>query len=190
MNDEVSIKPLSPFDQAEKICSELVKQLKDSEFRSLLDKYNEEFTAAEPTTELTDDDLEAIEEAKVADRLQRRCEYARKVLNSAIKIKIADTSSQFYIEARKGLDLLDKIETGDISQWREFRTIFHNVIQLCRAECQKPSVCQRIWNRAKRIPRWICGLVVAVFVAVIAAIVVDIFADFGWLERIKAFFTR
>ena len=47
-----------------------------------------------------------------------------------------------------------------------------------------------IWTLVKRIPRWIFGLVVAVFVAVIVAIVVEIFTDFGWLERITDFIYR
>jgi hypothetical protein len=47
-----------------------------------------------------------------------------------------------------------------------------------------------IWTHVKKIPRWICGLIVAVVVAIIAAIIVDILADFGWLERIKDLFTK
>ena len=41
------------------------------------------------------------------------------------------------------------------------------------------------WIRKK-----IYHLVGAIIVAIIAAIVVDILADFGWLDQIKAFFTR
>jgi hypothetical protein len=55
-----------------------------------------------------------------------------------------------------------------------------------------PAKC---WGIIKRIPRWIfkktshfiLTVIVAIFVAVIAAIAVDIFADFGWLQSIKAF---
>lgn len=50
-----------------------------------------------------------------------------------------------------------------------------------------PAKCWGIWTCVKRIPRWICGFFIAVFVAVIAAIVIDIFADLGWLDSIKAF---
>ncbi|MHC4463653.1 MAG: hypothetical protein ACYS30_19815 [Planctomycetota bacterium] len=68
--------------------------------------------------------------------------------------------------------------------------------KIAKAETEKPAeternttptICWRLWSCVKRIPRWICGLVIAVFFAVIAAIVVEIFADFGWLERITNF---
>jgi hypothetical protein len=49
---------------------------------------------------------------------------------------------------------------------------------------------QRLWTCVKKIPRWVCGLIVALLVAIIAAIVVEIFSDFGWLERIKKFIYR
>ena len=49
---------------------------------------------------------------------------------------------------------------------------------------------QSTWIWIKRIPRWIFGLIVAVFVAVIAGIIVDIFADLGLLDIIKSVIYR
>lgn len=42
----------------------------------------------------------------------------------------------------------------------------------------------------KKTSNFICAVIITVVGTVIAAIVVDIFADFGWIERIKRLFTR
>jgi hypothetical protein len=138
MNDKVTIKPLSPFDQAEKICSELVKQLKDSEFRSLLDKYNEEFTAAKPTNELTDDDLQAIEGAKADAAQDQALEYARGLFKIAIEWKKGDPESELFKQAKKGLEIVREIKKGNLS-WEYLQTVIDIFIPLCRAECEEPE---------------------------------------------------
>ena len=52
------------------------------------------------------------------------------------------------------------------------------------------SLRQRTWTCIKRIPRWICGLIITVILAVIAEIVVNIFTDFGLIKIIKSFVYR
>ncbi len=160
MNENLSINPLSPFDQAEKIFIGLVKQLKDAEFQALLDKYNEEFAAAEPTNELTDKGLKAIEEAKAADQLQRKCEYARN-LSKAIMKRMSDTTdSELFKTAKKILDLLDEIESGNKSRWRELDTTTYTLVQLCRAKRKQPAETEKGATPAKRrwMPTCICKI--------------------------------
>ncbi|OHB62198.1 MAG: hypothetical protein A2167_01850 [Planctomycetes bacterium RBG_13_46_10] len=189
----------SVYDQTEKIFSDLVDQLKDREFKTLLDKFNSEFVAAKPTTELTDDDIEDIEQAKKADRLQRKCEYARNLSKAIIKRMSGSTDSKLFITAKKILDLLDEIEAGDESKWRQLDTATYVLVQLCRGVDKKQAETgQKACCLLKKIIGWIfkktshfiCAIVVAVIATIIAAIIVDILADFGWIERIKDFFTK
>jgi len=42
----------------------------------------------------------------------------------------------------------------------------------------------------KKTSHFICAIFVAVIATIIAAIIIDIFADFGWIKRIKEFFTE
>ena len=135
MNNEA----LSPFDQTEEIFSDLVEQLKDKEFKTLLEKYNEEFVAAEPTNELTEEYLEAEKEARDDERLQRKCEYARKLSKDIMKRMSGSPDSELFKTAKKVLDLLDEIETGCKSRWRELYTTTYTLVQLCRAKHEKPA---------------------------------------------------
>jgi hypothetical protein len=128
----------SPFDQAEEIFSGLVKQLRDREFKILLDKYNEEFVTAKPTTELTDDDFEGIEQARAAEQLQRRCKYARDLSKDIMKRISGSPDSELFKTAKKVLDLLDEIEVGAENRWRELDTTTYTLVQLCRAGCKEP----------------------------------------------------
>ncbi len=175
---------LSSFDQAEEIFSDLVEQLKDREFMTLLDKYNEEFVAAEPTTELTDDNLEAIEQARAAEQLQRRCEYARKLSRAVMKRMSGSPDSELFKTAKRVLDLLDEIATDDKSRWRELDTAMYTLVQLCRGEDKKPVEAKQnavqaerwgIWTCVKKIPRWIYVLVIFL------AALLTIFHYLGWL---------
>jgi len=97
----------------------------------------------------------------------------------------------------------DKLaECPDVAQFLDFWRVLKQVKGLTAADGsiddlpaeteQKATstTFQKIWTRIKRIPRWICGLIIAVVVAVIAAIVVDIFTDFGWIKGIKGFIYR
>lgn len=140
----------SPFDQAEEIFNDLVEQLKeDREFKKLLEKYNDEFVAAEPTTEFTDADFDATEQAKAEEQLQRKCEYARNLSKAIIKRMSGSPNSELFITAKKLLDLLDKIESGNARKWRQLDTTTYTLIQLCHGNDAKSAEIKQKNNRAK-----------------------------------------
>jgi len=90
------------------------------------------------------------------------------------------THPDFHFHIEKSIDALEAIKAKiEYQQQVEPTTETEEKTTL--------SIRKRIWNLSKRIPRWICGIIVAVVVAVIAAIVVNIFSDFGWIGRIKDF---
>ena len=167
----------SPVDQTEDIFCDLVERLKGREFKTLLEKCNAEFVAAEPATELTNDALEAIEQANTTERLQRRFEYARAVLKAAIKEKIESPDSELYKLSKEGLALLSQIEAGNNHLWGQLDAVLYSFIQICRSEFKKPSLYERVATWFKKIPYWIYILVS--FLAALLAI----FHHLGWLER-------
>jgi hypothetical protein len=164
----------SPFDQAEEIFSGLVKQLRDREFKILLDKYNEEFVTAKPTTELTDDDFEGIEQARAAEQLQRRCKYVRDLSKDIMKRISGSPDSELFKTAKKVLDLLDKIEIGAKNRWRELDTTTYTLVQLCRV---------KRWG-IKRIISWIFAktshFIWAIIIATIGSLIATILIRYFW----------
>ena len=130
-------KSISPFDQTNKIVSDFAKQLKDKEFKALLQEHNDEYAAAEPMNELADEDLKTINEDLI---FQRGCKYTRNILNAIIENAGYCLNAELVKLAHKGLGLLDQIENGNRSLHRELETTVDTVIELCRIEDGKQKI--------------------------------------------------
>jgi hypothetical protein len=205
--------PASPFEQTQRILNEIIERIRGlewSEFLAKLDKKNEtgkvkiigngiKTEHAEEREAAECEQIEAIENVKAAERLQRDCEYVRGLCKLTIEYK--RESPEAIEAAKKVLELLPNIEKEDYSLKRELEDTLFILMEALRAENltkeksagkgQKTlTLRQRIWIWVKRIPRWIYSIIVMVFVAVIATIIVDILGDYGWLERIKDFICK
>jgi hypothetical protein len=157
---------LSPFDQTGKILSDIVEDHKLADFLTHMKRYRKKYAAAKPMIELTDKDIEILEEAKAADRRQQKRDWLRNLLKAIVKQSVSN--SQLREKALEGLELLDQIEAGNNRLWRKLDTIVFAVIEMCRAGSEQPTERGQnatsakgcgIWTCVKRIPRWIYVLV-------------------------------
>jgi len=128
---------LSPFDQTEKILSDIVEDHKLADFLTQMKRYQKKYAAAKPRIELTDKDIETLEEAKAADSQQQKRDWLRNLLKAIVRQ--SGSNSQLREKALEGLELLDQIEAGNNSLWRKLDTIVFAVIEMCRAESKKPT---------------------------------------------------
>ena len=123
--------PASPFEQTQRILNNIIEQIRGlewSECLAKLDKKNEadkikiigndiKTEHAEEREAADREQIEAIEDVKAAERLQRNCEYVRGLCKLTIEHK--RDNREAIKAAKKVLELLPKIERGDYRLWRE-----------------------------------------------------------------------
>jgi len=125
----------SDYDKIEKNISKIVEDHQLAYFLDQLKKYSGKFIAGENITELTDDDYVSMENEKESYRRQEKREWLRDLLKTILR------HSGSYVELREksieGLELLDRIESGESRLWRQLDTVVFIVIEICRAEDEK-----------------------------------------------------
>lgn len=124
----------SPYEQTQQILNKIIERIKGLEFSEMLatpDENNdfadkEKIIVSDIKTERVEEekaaeqeDIEAIEEGKKAERLQRDCEYIRGFCRLIIKYK--KDNREAVDTAKKALEWLCKIERGEYSLWRELQ---------------------------------------------------------------------
>ena len=206
--------PASPFEQTQRILNNIIEQIRGlewSECLAKLDKKNEtgkvkiigngiKTEHAEEREAADREQIEAIEDVKAAERLQRNCEYVRGLCKLTIKRK--RDSPEAIEAAKKVLELLHKIERGDHSLWRELGDATYILLSELEAnrgpsakgrhpqpktrkvpaepEQKALTLLQRIWILIKKIPRWIYAL----------AALLTVLHLLGWLQPIKDFISK
>jgi len=127
----------SVYEQTEKILSDIVKDHRHADFLACLEKHQTEFAAAEPRTELTYKDIEALERVKEEVRLKDKRDWLRNLLRDIVTRSVANP--QLRKRAMRGLELLDRFEAGERRLLGSLETTVFNVIELCRVECKEPA---------------------------------------------------
>jgi hypothetical protein len=120
--------------QIEKNVTEIIEDHRLVDFLVRLEKYQAEYAAAEPTTQLTDEDFDVIEEAKSADRRRQKRLWLRNLLKDIVRH--SGTNSEPCRKAIEALELLDRIEAGESRLWAQLDTLVFIIMEMCRAEDQ------------------------------------------------------
>lgn len=121
----------SPYEQTQEILNNIIEQIRGLEWSECLDKLDKKNEAdkvkiigndiktehAEEREAADREQIEAIEDVKAAERLQRNCEYVRGFCKLTFRHK--RDSPEAIKAAKKVLELLPEIERGDYSLWRE-----------------------------------------------------------------------
>jgi len=136
---EKTDKKISTYDKFGKNVSEIIE---DHIFANFLAQQNKDFASAKPTTELTDEDIEAIEEVKAESLRQQKREWLRNSLKEISKRSVLN--SELRNETIEGLKLLDRIESGESRLWGQLDTIIFTIMQLCKAEDEKQRESSKI----------------------------------------------
>jgi len=102
-----------------------------------IEKHQAEFAATEPTTELTDKDIEAMEEVKEEARLKDKHDWLRNLLRNIVKRSTANP--HLRKRAMRGLELLDRIEAGEDRLLVSLETTIFDIIHLCHIEDAKQA---------------------------------------------------
>jgi len=132
-------KKVPAYDKFEKNVSEIIE---DHIFAPILAQLNKDYASAKTTAELTDEDIEAMKEAKAESLRQQKREWLRNSLKEISKRSVLN--SELWSETKECLKLLDRIESGETRLWGQLDTIIFTIIQCCRAEDEKQRESSKI----------------------------------------------
>jgi len=127
----------------------LQEDLKKLHFEDVVQKYQDEYAAAEPKpiNEMSEEELESLEKSKAEVERQiireQRFNRIRHFLQHGIQLKRDDTDSEFYRTAKELLDMVDRFESAPASvkeyQRKKFTTDLMRYKELLKGESNTNS---------------------------------------------------